>query len=105
MSIYTRVSDSCSMKKLASTAPPQIQYVRFIYRMGAVLYYVVVPVLVKFGFEAIYSWCRYYYIIPTPTVCYSVPSIVEVSGGCQSVIIICLRQRGITIVKLFASYA
>ena len=39
MSIYTRVSDSCSMKKLASTAPPQIQYtyVRFIYRMGAVL--------------------------------------------------------------------
>ena len=40
MSIYTRVSDSCSMKKLASTAPPQIQYtyVRFIYRMGAVLY-------------------------------------------------------------------
>ena len=28
------------MKKLASTAPPQIQYtyVRFIYRMGAVLY-------------------------------------------------------------------
>ena len=41
MSIYTRVSDSCSMKKLASTAPPQIQYtyVRFIYRMGAVLYH------------------------------------------------------------------
>ena len=37
--------------------------------------------------------------IPTPTVCYSVPSIVEVSGGCQSVNIICLRQRGITIVK------
>ena len=35
MSIYTRVSDSCSMKKLASTAPPQIQYtyVRFIYRL------------------------------------------------------------------------
>ena len=40
-----------------------------------------------------------FHTIPTPTVCYSVPSIVEVSGGCQSVNIICLRQRGITIVK------
>ena len=28
MSIYTSVSDSCSMKKLASTATPQIQYIR-----------------------------------------------------------------------------
>ena len=42
---------------------------------------------------------RVFHTIPTPTVCYSVPSIVEVSGGCQSVNIICLRQRGITIVK------
>ena len=41
----------------------------------------------------------------TPTVCYSVPSIVEGSGGCQSVNI-CLRQRGITsIVKWLSSYA
>ena len=38
-----------------------------------------------------------FHTIPTPTVSYSVPSIVEVSGGCQSVNIICLRQRGITI--------
>ena len=37
--------------------------------------------------------------IPTPTVSYSVPLIIEVNGGCQSVNIICLRQRGITIVK------
>ena len=42
-----------------------------------------------------------FHTIPTatPTICYSVPSIVEVSRGCQSVNIICLRQRGITIVK------
>ena len=42
MSIYTSVSDSCLMKKYASTAPSQIQYyiyVHFIYRMGAVHYY------------------------------------------------------------------
>ena len=26
-----------------------------------------------------------FHTTPTPTVCYSVPSIVEVSGGCQSV--------------------
>ena len=43
--------------------------------------------------------------IPTPTVCYSVTSIVEVSGGCQTVnVYVCLRQRGITIVTLFASF-
>ena len=34
-----------------------------------------------------------FHTIPTSTVFYSVPSIVEVSGGCQSVNIICLRQR------------
>ena len=40
-----------------------------------------------------------FHTIPTPTVCYSVPSIVEVSGGCQSVniYIYTLRQRGIII--------
>ena len=30
---------------------------------------------------------------PTPTVCYSVPSIVEVSGGCQSVNIMSAQPR------------
>ena len=56
---------------------------------------------------AIRAKCRdaVFHTTPTPKVCYSVPSIVEVSGGCQSVNIICLRQRGITIVKWFASYA
>ena len=42
-----------------------------------------------------------FHTTPSPTVCYSVPSIVEVSGGCQSVNknYICLRQRGIATVK------
>ena len=35
----------------------------------------------------------------TPTVCYSVRSILEVSGDCQSGNIIYLRQLGITIAK------
>ena len=40
-----------------------------------------------------------FHTTPTPTVCYSVPSIVEVSGGCQSVNI-CLHQRGIAISEM-----
>ena len=46
-----------------------------------------------------------FHTTPTPTVCYSVPSLVQVSGGCQFGQYICLLQRGIAIVKLFASYA
>ena len=34
-----------------------------------------------------------FHTTPTPTVCYSVPSIVEVSGGCQSVNIISAQPR------------
>ena len=35
-----------------------------------------------------------FHTTPTPTVCYSVPSIVEVSGGCQSVnIYVCANEE------------
>ena len=34
-----------------------------------------------------------FHTTPTPTVCYSVPSIVEVSGGCQSVNIMSAQPR------------
>ena len=42
--------------------------------------------------------------IPTPTVCDSVPSIVEVSMSYQPVHMTCLRQRGITIILLVYYY-
>ena len=36
-----------------------------------------------------------FHTTPTPTVCYSVPSIVEVSGGCQSVNIYVCANEGL----------
>ena len=41
--------------------------------------------------------CRYavFHTTPTPTVCYSVPSIVEVSGGCQSLNIYVCANEGL----------
>ena len=36
-----------------------------------------------------------FHTIPTPTVCNSVPSIVEVSGGCQSVNINVCANEGL----------
>ena len=36
-----------------------------------------------------------FHTTPTPTVCYSVPSIVEVSGGCQSVNIYVCADEGL----------
>ena len=36
-----------------------------------------------------------FHTTPTPTVCYSVPSIVEVCGGCQSVNIYVCANEGL----------
>ena len=41
------------------------------------------------------STCVPHYSILMPTVCYSVPSIVEVSGGCQSVNIYVCANEGL----------
>ena len=47
--------------------------------------YVVVPVLVKFGFEAIYSWCRYYTFWQwVPVVYYSIAKAVLSHRGLTS---------------------
>ena len=73
------------MNKHASTAPPQINKHTCVSFTEWVQYYVVVPVLVKFVFEAIYSWCRYYTFWQwVPVVYYSIAKAVMSHRGLTS---------------------